>query len=33
MVILLYVRTKTTGKLIQFNVLTFEFFYPYADKA
>lgn len=33
MVILFYMRIKTTGKLIQFNVLTFEFFHPYVDKA
>lgn len=30
---LLHVRIKTTGKLLQFNVLIFEFFYPYVHKA
>lgn len=33
MVILLYARIKTTGKLMQFNVLISEFFYSYVNKA
>lgn len=31
-VVLLYARIKTTDKLMQFNILIFEFFYPYVHK-